>query len=424
MQGAGRVRADKAALAKILALPSAISLGEQNLSTKKSMVFSIQIKNISTDTMTVSPKFRARAKGIQMLEASKVTIAAGESQQIQLRFKIDASSMTALVQEMDGFVTLEAQNGEEIAIPVLVVAKRVSAIKAQSLVVHSSKEDAAGSAADLTVKNSGQNSGDVLIFNLLGFDPRKENPQHSSSVNTACDLQSVGYRIVDKDVDGVNQTMLQVAAKVYQAQTTWNGCDVSVLFDNNGDQIEDQELVGTTLSNVPGLAGPTNGGLFSSLLMDSVKSREVRRTFEQAIQSHDKKATEDYKGALLNLGDMLALDHTTVAVVEVPVEKLTLTQSGELSIRVVTTLTDDSTALADDFLNKKAWMKISLEKTSQGYVDMPEKITINAGQEKTISLTKGFGNYGLMVLMPNNANVLSDLVRDGQAQLVHPQFRD
>jgi subtilisin family serine protease len=425
VQGAGRVQVDKAVLAQAVTEPAAISLGEQNLSAKKTIRTTIFVRNISNTKITFVPTFHARSKGIQMLATPSLTLAGGDSGPMTLNFSLDTASINDPVQELDGFVILKTDGAVDLSLPVLAVVKKISAIKAEQLVTHSSAEDAAGSAVDLKLKNTGANPGDVMAFNLLGLDTRKSNPLHSPFVDTSCNLQAAGYRIITKNIFGQSRRVIQFAAKLYQPETTWNMCEISVLIDKDGKGIASQELSGIALKGVPGLAGDANSNQFTSVLFDAAKVRDLRKQFETASQQKSSsKPTEDYQAAVIDENDMMAINHTTVAVIEAPLDELMTAADGQLSVRMATILDNVSVPQSDDFLEKSAsqWTRLSLMEDSQAYLGMPEKTTLIPGQEMTLSLTKGFGSQELLLLFPQNANVFSDTVQDGQGQILKSQF--
>jgi archaellum component FlaF (FlaF/FlaG flagellin family) len=67
-------------------------------------------------------------------------------------------------------------------------------------------------------------------------------------------------------------------------------------------------------------------------------------------------------------------------------------------------------------------MKISLQDESQSFRGMPDKSILMPGQDLTISLTKGYGTQGILVVYPQNANIFSNIVKDGQAQVLTPHY--
>jgi minor extracellular serine protease Vpr len=432
-QGAGRIQIDRAATALVVADKPALSFGELNIESKKMVRQKVSIKNISKETQKLTVEFAAGSPWIKMTGPSQVTVAAGESVTLDLSFTLDASQVKETVREFDGLVKLMKDGAEAYRIPVLAVVHRISQVKALSLAVHSTSEaDAAGSAADLILKNEGRNEGQAMIFNLLGKDTRKTAVNNDAYLSKACDMQAAGYRLVDKVVDGQKLKVLQVAVKLYEPLTSWNFCEVSVLIDANGDGIADQELAGVALGNVKGLAGAGQDNKFMSILLDAPAARKIRKDFELASAAASQKpkdetkepATEDYSPALLDMQGMTNYSHSTIAIVEADSSMLARSATGELSIRVATIHNEASAAQMDDFLSKgkKEWAKLSIDGQSQAYRDIPESILLAAGETKNIELTKGEGHEGLLVLMPQNRTVFSDLLTDGQAQVVKAKF--
>jgi hypothetical protein len=185
-------------------------------------------------------------------------------------FNLDATKMkTETVREMDGWVKLMNGAVEVYRIPVLAVAHKLSSISAQDLVVMSNKSDSVGAAASVQISNGNQNAGDAILFNLLSKDDRK--PLSSVSMNADCDLQAVGYKIINKtnEKDEVIQ-VVQFGIKTFKPMTTWNACDVSILLDANDDGIPEQELLGAKLKTIPGQISDE----FASTLLDAKSSSD------------------------------------------------------------------------------------------------------------------------------------------------------
>src|SRR5690606_38745130 len=141
-------------------------------------------------------------------------------------------------------------------------------------------------------------------FNLLGLDQRKENPKQDPFMSRDCDLQAVGYRILDKKMGDETIQVLQVGMKTYEAMTTWNMCELTVLIDTNGDQIPDQELAAVQLGNIKGISSAANENMFASLLLDAGKTRALRLEFEEksiAGPVDEKLPEENYSSAVVDM---------------------------------------------------------------------------------------------------------------------------
>ncbi len=431
-QGAGRIQVDLAAEAIVVADVAALSLGEVGIESHKTLRKKFSLKNISNETLNLKLDFVAGSSFINMSGNSTVSIAAGESAPISLDFQLDTTKMIESVRELDGVVKISKGSEEVYHLPVLAVAHKISQVKTVDLAVHSTSEaDSAGAAAELKLKNEGINVGEALVFNLLGKDERKSDPHNDQYLSKACDLQAAGYRILNKEVDGKVIKVLQIAAKLYEPLTTWDACELSVLIDADGDGKPDQELAGTTLGNIKGLGSPGTDRKFASILLDATKARQIRKDFEvasvaadSANKPEDKKPVEDYSPAVLDYQAMTTYQNSTVAVIEVDTTLLARSATGELSIKLATIHDSASTVEMDDYLENglKEWKKLSIDGQSQAFKDMPEVVKVQPGEEQVVDLTKGEGSESLLVLMPQNRTVFSDVLTDGQAQVLAGKY--
>jgi subtilisin family serine protease len=431
-QGAGRVQILRALDAAVVTLPSAISLGEVTVETRKAMQRSVEVKNISAQDLTLSIALSESTKGLSLASAKSVTIKAGESTTLDLRFAIDLSALNEALKpngsnEISGLITLSGAAGEVARIPVLAIANKVSRVSAENLVVHSTSEaDAQGAVVDLTLVNKGVNAGDAYVFNFLGRGTRKEDSSLDPFRTKFCDLSESGYRVINK----AGVTTLQIAAKVFEPMTTWDLCEISVLIDSDGDFTADQELAGIRQSLLEGLTSAE----YASVLLDAKATRQIRRDYEKAVmnppapvpgEKEPAAPTLNFSGAIVKLSPMLAFDHSTVAIVEVPVANLKLRSNGSLAIRIATSSQSGSAIEPDDFLSKdpKNWKRISVSTEGGSFVGMPEKISVAAGETKTVSFTKGAGTESLWIAYPNGRPVVGGMARDSQSQTLRPVYR-
>ena len=425
-QGAGRIQVDRAAASPLVVDMAAISLGEVGIESGKVLRKKLNVKNISAATLNLSLDLVKSSSFLKMTGPSAFSVAAGESVSLTLNFRIDTSTMTEAERELDGIVRILSGTEEVYRLPVLAVVHKTSQIKATDLLVQSTSEvDSAGSAAQVIIKNEGTNPGEALIFNLLGQDERKKDPRNDQYLSKACDLQAVGYRILDREIAGKLVKVLQVAAKLYEPLTTWDVCELSVLIDADGDGKPDQELAGTTLGNVKGLAASGMERKFSSILLDANKARQIRKDFELAnaswlLKPTNAPPTENYSPALLDFQPMTAYSHSTVAIIEADVSMLARSATGELSIKVATIHDSASTVEMDDYLGNglKEWKKLSVDGQSQAFREIPEIVKVQPGEQQVVELTKGEGSEKLLILMPQNRTVFSDILEDGQSNIM------
>lgn len=412
-QGAGRVQLIQAIDAKLIAQPVAVSLGELTVETQKVLKRDVTIKNVSSADVSATLAFDGNS-AITMSGPTNVLLAKGEEKTISLKFSVNASSLKTSSEELDGLVKLSDLDGEILRIPVLAIVNRLARVQVDSLKVSStSSADSAGAVAQVALSNTGVNAGDAYLFNLIAKDARKNDTTHDVYRSKACDLSEASYRVITRD--GVE--ILQVAAKLFEPMTTWDNCEISVLIDSNTDGIADQELVGTKQDHLKGL----NKKEYASILLDANKAREIRKQFEIDTTNGKDGIAEDYTPAVDGLEAFTALDHSTIAIVESPVSALKLAGSTELRVKIAASYQEISAIEADDYLNNK-WFSLNVAKNGQGYVDLPEKISLAAGEKSNVEITKGAGSDSLIALFPNNKTVVGGLDHDDQSQVAKPSY--
>ena len=415
-QGAGRVQIADSLESKLVTIPSTLSFGLTDIETAKTLTQQITLKNISDKALTVSGQWNGSAA--LQVSAPSVTLAAGESKTVTVTAKINATLMASANDELDGFFKFSSDKEMVAQLPGLVVARQISQISVTSNVVHSTSEaDAAGSAGEVTLQNKGVNPGSAYLFNLLGKDGRKKDSKPDLIHNLNCDLQSAGYRIVQKD----GQRILQVALKLYEGMTTWNTCEVNVQIDADGDGITDQEIAGLPQSSLPGLTGDN----FISLLLDGTKARQMRKKYETDFATNPDKAKEDYSQAVMDIRKMGVFDGSTLAIIEADVSQLEVSDTQELNIKVSTTLQDSGAVEYDDYLGKDdtKWEKISLSDMGQSYSQLPEQIDLKGHDTVTVPFVKGYDSRDLILYAPQNKSVRDVLLEDTQSQIVPAAYQ-
>jgi minor extracellular serine protease Vpr len=426
-QGAGRVQVMESVRAQLVADRVSISLGEINIENQKVIREVIQLKNISQSPVAGRLELQS-AGGMTLENPQDVNLNPGESKSFtaKIRLKAPVSGRG----EMDGLLVVTQKGAESHRIPVLAIAKKISQIQGSSLkVMADSAESATGSLVQLNLRNMGFHEGSVLPFNLLGVDKRKENPTHDAFRSRACDLQAVGYRIIEKMAGNQKIKVLQVGAKIYEPMTTWNACELSVLIDTNGDQDPEQELAATEIGNVRGLMSPTGEPIFASILLDAVKARAIRAEFEQSEMAgpfNPNPVSESYAPAIIGALSLSPFNQSTVVLVEAELKLLAKRPNGSLALKVATIFNDPNAIEMDDFLGNSTrnWHLISLEDQSQGFTNLPESLTLKAGESGTVEFSKGAGRSQLLLLYPDNRTVFSDNLKDGQMQILRPQFKN
>ncbi|HVK62390.1 MAG TPA: S8 family serine peptidase [Bdellovibrionales bacterium] len=416
-QGAGRVQVMRALDATLVSYPMAVSLGEVTVEKRKLIRKSVTVHNIAKEARTLALVFEADA-GLTLVKApSSIELAADESKTIDLEFVVDTATLPETSTELDGFLMLKNGDAEAMRIPVLAVANKVSQVEVESLVVHStSKIDAQGAAADLTLKNMGSNAGVAYPFNLIARDARKVDPNADPNMEHSCDLQEAGYRVVQKEGEAV----LQIAAKIYEPMTTWDTCEVIALIDADGDGSADQELAGILEESLKGLSAKK----FSSVLIDASMARQMRKQFEIDTAAGKPDLIENYADAVLGISAMFAPTHSTVAIIEAPLSALKMRNAGVVSVKIAASSKELSVIEGDDALGKAKgqWMNLNVREGGAAYGNLPEMIEVAAGKTATVQITKGAGKEKLLLLYPTNKPAIDGLSRDRQSEVAKERF--
>lgn len=434
-QGAGRVQVVESLNGSLVSSMGAFSLGILSMETTKVIRQEVTLKNVSAAELTVATELVAKSE-LQLLNPVTVTLKPNESKKISLKFKVNATAFKEPMTEVEGRLLFKNGNNEIHKMPVLAVVKKTSAIMATNLVTHAGNvRDADGALVEVTLKNESTFSGSAYAFNLLGLDDRKSDSRNDRFMSRACDLQAVGYRVIDKDVNGQSVKVLQVTVKTYDPMTTWNACETSVLIDGDGDGVADQELAGIAMENLKGAAAtPQMEAQFFSVLLDAKKAQNLRAKFEQESQQRrissvktaaekKKKPEENYAEAIEDALPMTVFNNSSVMIVEADVTKLYRQGTGVLSIKVATTDNDAGAIEMDDFLQDKvnSWLKISLDENSHAFAQMAESVSVNQGEMKA-EMVHGQGSGDLMLLFPQNKSVFSDLLVDDEMQIIKSKF--
>ncbi|XGC81990.1 S8 family serine peptidase [Bdellovibrio bacteriovorus] len=415
-QGAGRVQVGESLKAQVVSIPASLSFGISDIEKHKTLKTTVTLKNISSEVLTLKPVWKGSA-ALQIF-APAVTLAAGEEQILTITAKINGTLMKNAVDELDGFLSFESDKGSLLQMPALVVARLISQVKAKEVIVHAtSAADAAGSTAEVKIENKGLNPGTAHLFNLLSLDGRKKDAKPDLAHNRYCDLQSAGYRIVEKD----GAKILQIGLKLYEGQTTWHNCEVNVQVDSDHDGIADQEIAGTTQDSLPGLTGDT----FASLLLDGNKARAIRKKFEDDTKAGKEKIEENYVEAVIDQRPMKVFDNSTLAIVEADLSALAIADTGELNIKISTTHQVGGAVEYDDYLasDQAKYMKISTGPLGQAFDGIPEEVTVDAQGSVTVALQKGYGANRLVLYSPQNKAVRDVLIEDSQSQLIPVKYK-
>ncbi len=389
LQGAGRVQIDQALKSPIVITPASLSLGGIALQDTRSEVRKLTLHNLTAQEITLDLSSEASSGLALNLSSAQVTLPANGSVDVNVNAVITMTSPQTAVQELDGRVKIQ-QNGALVAqVPALAIRTKASMIRTPQTSV----------SGPIALTNSSPVMGMALAFNLLGEDTRKETPSPSQSWKSrSCDLQSVGYRTIKKQTNSGPVDVIQFGFKLFTPMTTWQTCELSVLIDADGDGVPDQELAGVLGANIEGLGQVP----FASILLDAAKARSIRLTYEMAL-SAGTKTELDYKGAVLGGSGMAPFEHSTLAVVEAPVQLLAKSKDGKLNVKVAALLQGGDAVEADDYLGASSgsYMKIDAEASAQPFFGMSEFSIVPAtGGSSTVTRGSTFGK--LILYYPMN----------------------
>lgn len=412
-QGAGRVDIYKSLSSLLLTTePAALSLGVVEVVHKKELSQSLQLSNHSKRVMNVYFKTDLPSN-VRLEFPSQIQVAPESSTLVPYTVSIETKKK---FEEISGFLYIVSEENEEVQfkIPVLAELTRLSLISTQNLKVHSShRQDAEDSTAELTLKNDGPNEGQALIFNLLGQNSHKKPVGPSHRLSDICDLESVGYRTIERADNGKLVKVLQIAAKLYSPLTSWQHCELSVQIDADGDGKTDQEMIGAYLHSIDDASNET---IFKTILTDADKMREIRRKV-------DEGAKPIYSDAVIDMQELVTYNHGTLMILNVPLSKIKTIPFGLMRMKIAALASADPMSSPDAYLgmNDKQWWVLDPYEKAAPYYGMPELVDIAAHESIKINLIHGEGLGDMIVYYPYNKTSKTS-VKDLQSEIVKEEF--
>ena len=415
-QGGGRVDALQAATAEVVFHPATLSLGRLLVAADKQIAGHFTLHNLSDRDMTLTLHTDVMAGLTFSSIPAEITLKATAEERINFKLHIAADKLQQFYTNLDGFI--EARNGEQLVarLPLVLGVKRLARLQAQPAVVRAgSQEESYRALLDVEFVNHGASDGEVLLFNLLGRDKRSEHVRHNHYRGSAtCDLQSVGYRVIEQKIDGQMEMVLQFAAKLYHPRTTWNFCALSVQFDADGDGVAEQELVGDTIASIQeGVSERPSG--FLSFLTDAHKMRAIRRAYELEGRQ------QNYTSAVLSFLPLNNYNHATLMVASALLRNVITNADGDLRVRVAVERLIGPNSRPIDYLSnhEQKWQTITPTQDGVGFWGMPNSTVVPAGRTGKVTLSKGGDpDTRLVAYFPHNASTLSPLREDYQSHVL------
>jgi subtilisin family serine protease len=426
-QGAGMINAYRAAQMGVVFSKPTLSLGKLSIAEKTRLTKWISVTNKTNHNVVYVLETKEHTdKEMQITPSvSAVGLAPGEKTVVRIAIYIEPSSEQQ--SEIDGNIRLY-QNGEAVGqIPVLAVVSRTTKINSTELVVDAdTKEAAVGARAHLTLANEGLHEGEALVFNLLGKDPKKEPSKKDKLKGVVCDLESVGYRIIEKqDESGALQEHLQMAFKVYRPVSVWETCGVFSEIDLNGDgvsEIDVNVMISKYNSGFRENDQLANLGLKAAVL-DTVKTRQIDKAHE-LNRKLNAETEKDYVPALMGIFDVVGYQQSSIIYYDVP--KALFAGKDKIRIQSHTYSFSDRVVDQIDYLGQSDganWYDVSLNKKEHTVYDMPESVALAVGSKTSVDMIKGSDfKSKVVVYYPRNKFNLSLKGVDEQSQILKPKF--
>lgn len=405
-QGAGRANVLKAVAANVVFEGSSVSLGEVQVDDSLQIIRPLKFKNIGDDTVNVG--LSAVGSSDMTISFATASFSLAPQQSITVDAMITLQPTATTVTEIDAFIRVNEGNGVVSSIPVLAVVSRLTKIGVTAVSVDSNQNTV------VSLNNTSTQMGEAYLFQWMGRDSRKPLVL-DPSLSSACDLESVGYRLIQRE----QVAYMQFAVKLYNPINTWTVCDLGVEFDFNQDGQTDQELIGTTIESIAGLSTEPVLG-FRSTFFDSQKMRDIIAEYRKQLALQGAAAPQlDFKPALLANEAMFAFDHSTFAIVEVPMSLLSPQGHKPFNVRVGVLYNDAHIIEREDVLNlnNKEWHSMSLGQLRT----TEEVVALGNNQAVTAQLPAQLNSNLWVGYFPRNEFIQTLSGQDTQSFVFEPQ---
>ncbi len=406
-QGAGQVLVSRALQARFLTEPVAFSLGLQQIEKEKKISSSLRLKSLGDDDLEIKVSLETSSAAVTLVEQS-ISLKPRGLTDIKLNWVLKAQAFAGLEDEVTGWVVFKAAESVQ-KIPFLVRLQKISNIKMTHVELGSSSQrDSENSEVSFEFKNKGAYAGDIWAFNLIGIDDQKLEGLESNQ-SSECDMKAIGYRI--------NGDFLEIGVKFYRRVTSWALCEVSIMFDQNGDRKPEAELALTPISRIPGLAGDQ----ISTTLIDFKKAQELRKRAEEDAIKSEEGVDLNLSSAVLSQGEAVAGDLRSAATMRIPLEALKTIAGLKPFIQILSTSNESKNVESDDYLkNSKRWWPLSFNPQDQSWKGL-KSWTVQSGQAQKVEVTRGASATPMLLIYPHNT-LDSRGLHDGQIQIYKPQY--
>lgn len=414
-QGAGLIRAFDAAQTELAVLTSSLSLGKFAVQDRVISFKTIEIKNLGKFSSSYTFEALSTPELNFTFSPAELILRPGETKDVSVKVEILAPSEELV--EIDTFVHVK-KNGVTLSrVPVLAVLNRTTDISVESINVVEPRSGQSLKSIEVNLANQGVNGGEALLFNLLGQDDRKADPK-LGSLSADCDLESSGYRVIQKN----GEKVFQIAVKIFNPVSNWEACSVRVEMDTDSDEAPDFELVGSfpsywRLGDEPEIVDAP----LSNILFDYMKLDKLWLDYQDDVKNQPMQIPElSFKPALISISPMTTYNSSTLALVEAPLDQLRLT-NGLLGVKVSASYTGRYNVEMTDILQHGDldWKTIDISETGNSYFNIPERVLVNANAKASIQVLAGSETYhDLVAYYPRNVFSARLSGRDQQSEII------
>lgn len=374
-QGAGLVDAYQAVLQRVIFLPSILSLGYVNLSQEETRL-TTQAQMISLvgdlpDLEQLQVSFEM-SRNMRLVDSSFERNSTGALLRLDLVLTKDDNVDESLFFH-EAVVLIRDSEGTQVArLPIFAVGREQSLVKLSGV----DKES-------LTIEFTNSSASEAQLFPFIFMGEAEAKPTYDyfdlPIKSRGCDLREVFARIVNQE----EEEFLQVAVVLDQPVSLWMNCDISLLFEEEGELA--YEVVATTTGRMPDLGRRLPGVDAATFVLNAKRARQLRYQFEERMRSFEGlpavyssaiPAPElSYVDALMDIRPWLRFNHRRMSIIELNTKNFE--QDGEISFDLYV-VNNYGGVRPDDRLGeeKVRWNLNALRAQSQG---LPQQIQISPG---------------------------------------------
>lgn len=351
-QGAGQVSVPHALSATVIAVQNSLSLGLVEIPKGASQSRDITLVSSNAEDLYAHVHLVTNdPRQFQLRPLEKIHLRSGEKIQLKVEFDLYPSAET---QPLDGHLKVELQDAsgiirEKITIPVLALTVKASDVRLK-------QKTPTAQGTQIALVNPGLTRGEAMVFRHIAVDPRKQRLTEADLRRDAsCDLESAGYRVVEKLIKGKQEKVIQFAINLYDGAKNINHCEVSVLIDSKAEGRVSHELAATY--------APSQGGVSSiNVLLDYEQARDHVAKYEELRDSGMLSANPfQYLQAAIYHTELRRFGFAGFYILEAPLSALGESQKT-LNVKIVTSASDWRGIETDDYLgDAERWWSIDSE---------------------------------------------------------------